>query len=74
MCEVCDGTWPFPETPPTLEEAIRTIEHSLHVHVEWADFLEANPAFDPGQLGNAKFHRACVVRYERVLQVLRSRV
>lgn len=71
MCDVCDGRVPFPEGPPTVEEAIRTVEHSRHVHIEWADYIDAHPDFDPGPVGNARFHRACVTRYSRVLEVLR---
>lgn len=71
MCDVCDGRVPFPEGPPTVEEAIRTVEHSRHVHIEWADYIDAHPDFDPGPVGNARFHLACVTRYSRVLEVLR---
>lgn len=70
MCEVCNGTVPFPDGPATKAEAIRTIEHSRDIHREWAEYMEAHPSFEPGSLGSARHHRHCIVRYERVLEVL----
>lgn len=74
-CEICDNA-ALRDGPPTVEEAVHIIEHSRHVHVEWAEWLDAHPEdLKPHErLGNRDFHRRCVARYDRVLEVLRARV
>jgi hypothetical protein len=61
-----------------VERAIATIEFSRRTHVEWADYLEANPeaAREPQPqediAGSVKHHRDCIEGYDHVLAVLRS--
>lgn len=60
------------------ERATKDIKEAREIHAEWAEWVEqepeeaAEPVAQVETVGDAKFHREWVRRYDRVLEVLQS--
>lgn len=58
------------------DKAIEIIESSKATHMDWADYLEKNPAREMDEkhrcLGNAKFHRKCVADYNIAIREIQD--
>lgn len=58
------------------EEAIAFIQECRQIHVDWADYQDANPNWEeetpPSRVGDADHHREWVGKYDRVLDVLKG--
>ena len=57
-------------------DAIKIIEESKAIHIEWAVYFEKYPYMvnveGYKKLGDASFHRACIEKYDRAIAEIKE--
>lgn len=61
-----------PANIETIADVISQLEYHRQTHTEWAEHFERHPDADPGNLGDAAFHRAVEGRYTKMIEVLHA--
>ena len=54
----------------TKAEILAWLASTRDDHQGWADYMRAHPDYDPGDMGDAAFHDACVAEYNEIIQSL----